>query len=157
MKELRVQVKGFTEKDLRRLRKSREGSAISSGVVLSGMAFVALLYVMDAFRADGGGILTGDCSGTIRASPPRGYVGEPQNVTVTINPPFHRVITRVTTNNPRCQTCEAASKGPGQFVLSGRFEGRGGSFRIEFLALDNDGQIRCRGETEELEVLRTKP
>lgn len=134
---------------------------------MSGMAFVALLYAMDIFRADhiinafridqGGGVLTGDCSGTIRASPPRGYAGEQQNVTVRINPPFHTVITRVTTNNPRCRTCDAQPKSSGEFVFSGRFEGTGGPYRIEFLALDNEGRIRCRGESEELIVLAAKP
>jgi hypothetical protein len=143
VKELRVRVKGFTEKDVRRLRKPRKGAAISSGVVLSGLVFTALLTMMDVFHADtiidafridqGGGILTGDCSGTIRASPLRGYVGETQDVTVTINPPFHRVVTRVTTDNPRCRDCVAKPQRPGKFLYSGNFGGKG-PFRITFLA-----------------------
>jgi hypothetical protein len=167
MKELRVQVKGLTEKDVRRWRRHREASAISSGVMLSGIGLVALLSITDGFHADAIvnafrvagdiGSLTGDCSGTIRALP-SGHIGERQDVTITIKPPFHQIITRVTTNNPRCRTCDAQPKSPGEFVFSGTIRGTaGGKYRIEFLAYDKEGRMRCRGETQELLILAAGP
>jgi len=167
MKELRVQVKGLTEKDVRRWRRGREASAISSGVLLGGIGLVALLSITDGFRADtimnafrvegDIGTLTGDCSGTMRALP-SGRIGERQEVTITIKPPFHQVITRVTTNNPRCRNCDAQPKSPGEFVFSGTIGGTAGAkYRIEFLAYDKEGRMRCRGETQDLLILGAGP
>jgi hypothetical protein len=167
MKEIRVRVTGLTEKELRRWRRGRDGSAVSSGALLSGLALVAILAAIDgfspdrivnAFRVEGEiGVLAGDCSGTIRALP-SGHIGERQSVTITIHPPFDKVITRVTTNNPRCEKCNAPPGRPGEFVFSGTIEGSpGGSYRIEFLAYDNANQLRCRGETQDLQILAAGP
>jgi hypothetical protein len=101
------------------------------------------------------GRLTGECSGTIGVSPRSGYEQDPHIATISISPPYVRVITRVTTNNPRCKECDAKQTRTGQFSLTLHFEGRG-SYRIEFLAFDKHGKIRCRGYSTELMALGSR-
>lgn len=89
------------------------------------------------------GYMSGSCNGGIAVSTTSGFEGDPFTITVSIHPPFDKIITRVTTNNPRCTTCDATG-GNGRFVLSLPFAGQG-SFTIEFIAFDKDGKERCRG------------
>lgn len=98
------------------------------------------------------GSLSGECSGSIGVSPRSGYDGDPQIATISISPPYDQVITRVTTNNPHCKACDATQTGPGQFSRGGGIVGRG-LYRIEFLAFDKEGKIRCRGHSTELMAL----
>ena len=98
------------------------------------------------------GSLSGECSGSIGVSPKSGYDGDPQIATISISPPYDQVITRVTTNNPHCKACDATQTGAGQFSRGGGIVGRG-PYRIEFLAFDKDGKIRCRGHSIELMAL----
>jgi uncharacterized RDD family membrane protein YckC len=101
--------------------------------------------------------LVGDCHGTIVPSVTRGYEGDSAEFTITIAPPFDKIITRVTTNNPRCPQCEAAQEKPGWFELALRFVGPGGSWRVEFVAYDKEGRVRCRGYSTELTGLGPRP
>ena len=97
--------------------------------------------------------LSGECSGTITPSVARGYVGDFVDNTITITPPFDKIITHVTTNNPACMGCDAKQTGPGRFTLRLRFTGTPGPARVEFVAHDKDGKVRCRGHTTELTIL----
>ena len=101
------------------------------------------------------GSLRGECSGSIGVSPTSGHEGDPQISTISISPPYDEVITRVTTNNPRCMACDATQTGPGQFSRTGAILGRG-PYRIEFLAFDKDGKTRCRGYSTELMALGSR-
>jgi hypothetical protein len=112
--------------------------------------------VRDTRQVNDPGFMSGSCSGTISASPTSGYVHSPFVMTITISPPFDKVITRVTTNNPGCTTCDATQARPGQFSRTLYFTGKPGSFTVEFLAFDKDGKVRCRGNTTSLTVLGSR-
>lgn len=140
------------------------GTATSTvtALLLAGAAVVTYqISAPPALRPWGGGlarssVLSGECSGTISASTTRGYVGDLMECTITIKPPFDKRITRVTTNNPLCQTCDATQMAPGRFIWTGPFAGKG-PFRVEFVAYDKDGEVRCRGHTTELTALGPRP
>lgn len=98
-----------------------------------------------------------ECNGTITASITRGYIGDPVEVAIRIDPPFDKTITHVTTNNPGCMGCVATQTGPGRFIWRGRFAEPPGTARVEFVAFDKEGNVRCRGHTTELTILGPRP
>ncbi|MCP4897216.1 MAG: hypothetical protein GY906_09630 [bacterium] len=97
--------------------------------------------------------MSGHCTGAITASPAAGYVGDGLTVTIVINPPESQFIAKVTTDNPRCHTCNAPMVQPGRFVYTGYFDGPSGGFTVTFIAYDQDGVQRCSGATGTLQVL----
>lgn len=97
---------------------------------------------------------TGDCKGTIVASPTSGFDGDPVSVTITIDPSSTAKITRVVTHNPLCPNCDAlqATK-PNEFVLRQYYSGGGNAtFQVQFDAYDAQNKIRCSGATAPLTV-----
>lgn len=92
------------------------------------------------------GYLSGDCEGTITTSVTSGYQGDPITYTITIKPPVHKEIARVTTNNPGCTNCDAKEVAPGKYTLTHFFLGKG-PFKVTFLAFDKEGKERCSGST----------
>ena len=155
MRQLQFRVDGFTEDELERLRNSTDGSKgtlLRSALVIGALL---IIYIVSDLRPIAYGTITGECSGSILATA-RAFEGEPLHVAVTIERPYHEVITRVITSNPRCDNCVAAMKAPGEFLFSGHFLGNG-PFRVAFSALDQQGRVRCSGRTDELMALGKRP
>jgi hypothetical protein len=107
---------------------------------------------------EGEGRLAGQCTGAIRVTPAQGPPGSPLRVTVQIDPPGDRAVTRVIAENPGCATAgcrEMAMVRPGQYALSltlrapgtpGQAGGVLGTFRVKVSALAGDRPI-CGGES----------
>ena len=91
------------------------------------------------------GRMTGQCSGTVTSRPTAGYPGDSFTVTITIDPPGSSLISRVTTDNPLCHTCDATKNGEGRFTRVLHFQGTEGPFQLRFIAFDSSGQERCSG------------
>lgn len=108
-------------------------------------------------EVDDPGYLSGECNGTIVASPDSGYGGDPVIVTITISPPFDEVITRVDLRNENCNPCDSNQAEPGRFSRTLYYQGGGGSgYVIEFDAFDKDGKIRCSGQSNPVTDLGQK-
>lgn len=89
--------------------------------------------------------------GTIRSHPIRGYFGEETSIIIKVDKAYLDEVVKVMTNNPECVGCEAVPRGPGEFEFISYFAGESpGSFRVEFVAYNKDGEIVCLGATPEM-------
>jgi hypothetical protein len=94
------------------------------------------------------------CAGGITTDNAAGYIGEPFTITVTLTGDGADDITRVTSVNPGGQF-DLAPQGGGVYTVTLFYQGTG-SFTLDFLAYDAEGQERCSGEIG-LESLGPKP
>ena len=96
------------------------------------------------------------CQGTITTNPSSGYAGVPFSITIRIPPPMNQYVTRVTTNNPACHNCDASRINATTWERVLHFSGNG-SFSLEFIAYDSQGQTICSGSTANLRAMGSKP
>lgn len=92
------------------------------------------------------GEFSGQCQGTVTSSASSGYAGDPVTFYVTIYPPESAYVSRVTTNNPLCSNCDAVKVGEGSYQWDTKFQGSG-SWTLQFIAYDQNGQTMCSGST----------
>ena len=96
------------------------------------------------------------CQGTITTNPSSGYAGVPFSITIRIPPPMNQYVARVTTNNPACHNCDASQVNATTWQRTLHFQGNG-SFTLEFIAYDSQGQTICSGSTANLRAMGSKP
>ncbi len=95
-----------------------------------------------------------NCQGSITASLPAGYIGDPTTITVTISGDVAAEITRVTSINPG-GSFDLAPRGNGVYDVTLFYQGTG-RFNLSFTAFDGNGVSRCSGSIN-LESLGPKP
>jgi hypothetical protein len=150
------------QKDLTRIGNGAAAAYAAAERAVAGGADVAARADACIQRLTGGpggeGRLAGQCTGTIGVTPLQGPPGSPLRVTVTIDPPGDRAVTRVVAENPGCATAacrEMLMVRPGQYALSLTLQAPGtpgsaggilGTFRVKVSALGGDRPL-CGGES----------